>query len=151
MILCILGVGCAVKLLFLPWLASYVLSSYPLGMAFLSSNSWMGVPGVSCCMYLSRLSEALIYNMKPSHQHFWITIVMLISLIKIGSISIKNKLGTMLSKPNIFAGLPLPISKVSASSAWCFWACGFVKNTQDAGSSDLESGLSLSVVRLVSV
>lgn len=61
-------------------------------------------------MYLSRLSEALICNMKPSHRHFFIVTVMLISLIKIGCISIKNKLGAMLSKQNIFAGLPLLIS-----------------------------------------
>lgn len=104
------GAGCAVKLLFLLWLVSYVLSSYLLGMTFLSSNSWMWVPGASCCTYLSRLSEALICNMKPSHRHFFIVTVMLISLIKIGRISIKNKLGAMLSKRNIFAGLPLLIS-----------------------------------------
>jgi len=76
-------------------------------MAFLSSNSWMGVPVVLCCMYLSRPSEALICNMKPSHQHFFIIIVMLISLIKMGSVSIKKNLGTVLSKQNIFACLPL--------------------------------------------
>lgn len=37
--------------------------------------------------------------------------VMLISLIKTGSISSKNKLGMMLSKQNVFAGLSLLIRK----------------------------------------
>lgn len=72
---------------------------------------------------------------------------MIVSLIKIGSISIKNKLGMMPSKQNIFAGLPLlQYQRVVLMLS----SCVFVRNVHDAGSPDLERRLSLSVVRLVS-
>lgn len=101
-----------------------VLSSFPLGWHFClvwASCGHLVCPG--CQKHWFMTWGPLV--------SFWIIVVMLIFLIKIGSISIKNKLWMVLSKQIFFAGLSLLINKVSASSAWCFWACGFMKKRQD--------------------
>lgn len=97
-----------------------VLSSHPLGWHFCLVRAGCGhlvCPG--CQKHWSVTWSPLITC-------FWVIMVMLIFLMKVGSISIKKKLGMVLSKLNIFAGLSLLISKVSASSVWCIlspWLC----------------------------